>query len=120
MDRIGALLAQMIEATGLAGVFVEGMSFEDFLADKRTQQAVLMNLIILGEAATRLMNSEPAFVTRHSQIPWTGMKGTRNRVAHGYFEINLQMVWDTVRDELPKLHAQLIAIQGDSGGSRSE
>lgn len=45
----------MIEATGLAGVFIEEMSFEDFLADKRTQQAVLMNLIIVGEAATRLI-----------------------------------------------------------------
>lgn len=48
------------------------------------------------------------------------MKGMRNRVAHGYFEINLQMVWDTVRDELPKLHAQLIAIQGGSGSVGSD
>lgn len=110
----------MIEATGLAGVFVEGMSFEDFLADKRTQQAVLMNLIIVGEAATRLMSSEPAFVAGHPGVPWTGMKGMRNRVAHGYFEINLQMVWDTVQDELPKLHAQLIAIQGGSGSVGSD
>jgi uncharacterized protein with HEPN domain len=111
VDRIGALLAQMIEATGLASVYIEGMAFEDFLDDKRTQQAVLMNLIIVGEAASRLMSAEPAFVTLHPDIPWTGMKGMRNRVAHGYFEINLQMVWDTVIDELPKLRAQLIAIQ---------
>lgn len=73
----------MIEAIGLADVFVEGMSFEDFLADKRTQQAVLMNLIIVGEAATRLMSSEPLFVASHPGVPWTGMKGMRNRVAHG-------------------------------------
>ena len=109
----------MIEATGFAGDFVEGMAYADFVDDKRTQQAVLMNLIILGEAATRLIAGEPAFVARHLDVPWTGMKGMRNRVAHGYFEINLQMVWDTVCDELPKLRAQLIAIRDGSGGGRS-
>ncbi len=106
----------MVDATVLAGDFVDGMAFEDFLADKRTQQAVLMNLIIIGEAATRLISVEPLFVACHPGVPWTGMKGMRNRVVHGYFEINLQMVWETVRDELPKLHAQLIAIKRDSGG----
>lgn len=79
------------------------MSFEEFLDDKRTQQAVLMNLIIVGEAASRLMSGEPAFVALHLDIPWTGMKGMHIRVAHGYFEINLQIVWDTVSNELPKL-----------------
>ncbi len=43
------------------------------------------------------------------------MKGMRNRVAHGYFEIKLRMVWETVLDELPKLRTRLIAIQGDPG-----
>lgn len=110
MDRITDYLRQMIDAAGLACEFVDGMSLDDFLADKRTQQAVLMNLVILGEAATRLMAHSSAFVGLHSEVPWTSMKGMRNRVAHGYFEVDMRIVWDTVENELPKLRTQLAAI----------
>lgn len=101
LDRVRSLLEQMLEATRLVQDFTEGMAFEDFVADKRTQQAVLMNLIILGEAATRLVASHGDMVARHPDVPWNGIRGMRNRVAHGYFEINLQVVWDTAQHELP-------------------
>lgn len=62
-----------------------------------------MSLIILGEAATKVMDGYPDFAQAHAQIPWRSMRGMRNRIAHGYFDINLDLVWDTVQTALPQL-----------------
>lgn len=83
------------------------MSRDEFLRDRRTQQAVIMSLIVIGEAATRIMDRHPEFAERHSQVPWRNMRGMRNRIAHGYFDINLDVVWDTVMTALPDLLLQL-------------
>jgi uncharacterized protein with HEPN domain len=61
--RLGDYLDHMRQATGDALVFVEGLSKEDFLDDKRTQQAVIMSLIIIGEAATKIMDRYAEFTT---------------------------------------------------------
>jgi len=79
------------------------MSKEDFLADKRTQQAVVISLVIIGEAAARIMDKHSEFIADHPEIPWRGMRGMRNRVAHGYFDVNLDVVWDTTQTALPDL-----------------
>lgn len=101
----------MLEAARQACLYVEGLEKADFLDDKRTQQAVILNLVILGEAVTKLLNQDEAFAVRHPQVPWRSMKGMRNRLAHGYFDINLDVVWDTVQTALPGLLAQLPAIR---------
>ena len=62
-----------------------------------------MNLIIIGEAATKVMDQQGEFAQAHPDIPWRSMRGMRNRIAHGYFEIDLDVVWDTVRTALPDL-----------------
>ena len=69
--------------------FVEGLAKDDFLADKRTQKAVIMSLIIIGEAATKVMEGYAAFTEAHPEVPWRNMRGMRNRMAHGYFDIDL-------------------------------
>ena len=66
-----------------------------------------MSLIIIGEAATRVMDRYADFVAKNPQVPWRSMRGMRNRVAHGYFDINLDLVWDTVSIALPELLRQL-------------
>jgi uncharacterized protein with HEPN domain len=68
-------------------------------------------MIILGEAATKLLRDHEAFVERHSEVPWRSMKGMRNRIAHGYFDIDLVIVRETVRSALPALLAQLPRIR---------
>ena len=88
------------------------MSKADFLVDRRTQQAVVLNLITIGEIATRVMSEHPDFVANHPDIPWRQMRGMRNRMAHGYFDINLEIVWDTVRTSLPELERQLENVKG--------
>lgn len=94
--------------------FVRDLSKEDFLADKRTQQAVIMSLVIIGEAATKVMERHAEFVLRHSEIPWRSMRGMRNRIAHGYFDINLDVVWDTIQTALPDLLERLPAVYEDA------
>ena len=100
--------------------FVDGLAKEDFLADKRTQQAVIMSLIIIGEAATKIMDGYTAFTQAHSEVPWRSMRNMRNRMAHGYFDINLDIVWDTVQEWLPELLKQLPSVLQDSDQARNE
>lgn len=113
-NRLPDYLDHMLEAAQQACSYVETMSKDDFLTDKRTQQAVIMNLIIIGEAATKVMDLNVGFVTDHPQIPWRSMRGMRNRIAHGYFDINLDVVWDTVQTALPELLERLPAIRQDA------
>ena len=111
-DRVPDYLDHMLEAATQACVYVEGLSKDAFLQDKRTQQAVILNLILVGEEATNLLKSDPAFAEQHPDVPWHAMKGMRNRIAHGYFEINLDTVWETLQTALPQLARQLQAIRG--------
>jgi uncharacterized protein with HEPN domain len=108
--RLADYLDHMQQAAEDACGFTEGLSKRDFIADKRTQQAVVMSLIIIGEAAMKVMDQHPEFASKHTGIPWRSMRGMRNRIAHGYFEINFDVVWDTVRTALPDLLRQLSAL----------
>lgn len=111
LNRWEDYLNHMIEAAGDALSYVDGLGLTDFLEDKRTQQACIMNLLIIGEAATKLMSEYPDFVAQHPQIAWRNMRGMRNRIAHGYFDINLQVVWETLQTALPDLQTKIQAIQ---------
>lgn len=106
-SRLPDYLDHMQQAASDACGFVEDLSKDAFLADKRTQQAVIMSLVIIGEAATKIMDRHAEFAERHPEIPWRSMRGMRNRIAHGYFDINLDVVWDTVQTALPELLERL-------------
>ncbi len=108
-------LDHMLEAIGLIRSYVEGFSKEDFLADRRTQQAVILNLVVIGEAATKLADEYPEFVARYPQVQWNSMRGMRNRMAHGYFDINLDIVWDTIQQSIPVLAQQIQQLRMESG-----
>ncbi|WP_311969732.1 DUF86 domain-containing protein [Pseudomonas baltica] len=102
-QRLGDYLEHIRQAAQDALIFVDGFDKDDFLDDKRTQQAVIMSLIILGEASTKIMDRYPEFTAGHPQVPWRSMRNMRNRIAHGYFDINLDIVWDTLKLALPEL-----------------
>ena len=72
---------------------------------------VIMSLVIIGEAATKVMDTDVAFTEANPQVPWRSMRGMRNRIAHGYFEINLDVVWETVQSALPDLLRQLDGVK---------
>lgn len=118
-NRLADYLDHMRQAAADACAFVQGMALEDFQQDRRTQQAVIMSLIILGEAATKVMDAYPDFAQAHPQVPWRSMRGMRNRIAHGYFDINLDVVWSTVQTALPPLLEQLAALRPQAGDEAS-
>ncbi len=101
--RLSDYLDHMLNAIKLALSYVEGLEKEEFLDDNKTQQAVVLNILVLGEAAAKLVNEYPEFVAAHTEMPWAQMRGMRNRMAHGYFKIDMDIVWETVMKDLPPL-----------------
>ena len=114
-SRLTDYLDHIQQAATDACAFVKGMTKEGFLEDKRTQQAVIMSLMIIGEAGTKVMDGYAEFAKTHPQIPWRNMRGMRNRMAHGYFDINLNVVWVTVQEWLLELLKQLPIMHQHAG-----
>lgn len=108
MDTRPQDLITHIEQAALDAMsFVNEMDRAQFESDKKAQQAVIYSLLIVGEAATKVMDRYPEFASANSHIPWRSMRGMRNRFAHGYFDINLDVVWDTVQNAVPELLLQI-------------
>lgn len=103
-------LTHIIQAASEAISFVETMSFEAFLQSARTQKAVLMNLVIIGEAATKLVEKYPEILEEFPNTEWIGMKGMRNRLVHAYFGVDNEIVWETVKSNLPHLIEEIEAV----------
>jgi uncharacterized protein with HEPN domain len=110
-NRLPDYLDHIHQAAVDARSFVEGLAKDDFLTDKRTQQAVIMSFVIIGEAATKVMDGYAEFTQTHTEVPWRSMRNMRNRMAHGYFDINLDVVWETVQEWLPQLLKQLQSVR---------
>lgn len=83
---------------------VEGMEWEQFEADEKTQLATVHCLEIIGEAAAKLPRD---FQDQHPSIPWAVIVGMRNRLIHEYFEVDMELCWRTVTSSLPILVRQL-------------
>ena len=109
-SRLADYLRQMIEGSRDAASFTDGMDRGAFLSDLRTQRAVVMSLMIVGEAAARVLADHSDFAEAHPDIPWRSICGMRNRIAHGYFDVDLGVVWQTVGTELPTLINRLEAM----------
>ena len=100
--------------------YVSDQNQAGFLLDEKTQDAVVRNIEIIGEAARNVERADPAFAAAHPEIPWPVIYGMRNRVSHGYFDVDLQVVWQTVQADLPVLEEQIRALlreQGEGNGA---
>lgn len=71
------------------------------------QDAVIRNLEVLGEAAEKLRRRFPEFVARHPEIPWRPAYGMRNVLSHGYFKVDLEVIWHIIKADLPALRQKL-------------
>lgn len=98
------LLADILERIERIRLHTAGVSREAFLGDSKTSDSVVRNLEVIGEAASRLPTS---FRERHPEIPWTRIVGLRNRVVHAYFDVDLELVWEITRVEMPDLESRL-------------
>ena len=100
MPRDQASLLDLLHAARLATEFVTGLSKSLFLSDIKTQSAVLHQLLVMGEATKRLSRE---LREAHSRIPWSLVAGMRDRLVHGYDEVDLDEVWSTVERDVPEL-----------------
>ena len=96
---VGARLPS-VPCTNDAG-YVQSIDAVAFQEDQLRQDAVMRNFEIIGEAATQMMDRYTVFVEEHPEVPWQAMRGMCNRMAHGYFDTNLEVVWETVQQDLP-------------------
>jgi uncharacterized protein with HEPN domain len=119
-NRLPDYIDHIQQAATDARSFVEGQAKDDFLGDKRTQQAVIMSLIIIGEAATKVMDAYVKFTQTHPEVPWRSMRNMRNRMAHGYFEVDLDVVWETTQQWLPELLKQLPTVRQDADNAGND
>ena len=89
-----------------------------FFVEPRTQDAVIRNLEVVGEA---VKNLSEGLKVRHATVPWKRIVGMRDKMIHEYFGVNLQLVWDTIEQEVPRLQQKIEAILRElDEGSRSE
>ena len=93
-------LRDILEASQKAMQFVEGMSYEIFSNDEKTQYAVVRALTVIGEAAKKIPKSVQ---NRFPDVPWKLMAGMRDIVVHEYFSVDFKRVFETVRRDLPPL-----------------
>ncbi|MDR5877082.1 DUF86 domain-containing protein [Caballeronia sp. LZ032] len=83
------------------------MDKAEFMETPMIQQAVILNLIVIGEAAVQIETEFPAFAQANAAVPWKKLRDMRNRMTHGYFDTNLDIVWETVQTALPDLERRL-------------
>nr|WP_262485309.1 DUF86 domain-containing protein [Dyadobacter fermentans] len=94
----------MLESGNKILSYTEGQSFDEFIEDDKTVDAVIRNFEIIGEAASRLPEE---FRDRHTTVDWHKIRGFRNRIVHDYFGIDYAIVWDIKTQYLPHLLAEL-------------
>lgn len=92
------------EAVGKIQRYTRGLSREAFAADEKTVDAVVRNLEIIGEAAKNL---DAGFRGAHPGLDWRKIAGLRDVLAHEYFGIDLDIVWDIVQNKIPELAVEI-------------
>lgn len=115
--RLSDYLAHMSEATDRIQRYVDDLTEPAFLADAKTQDAVVRNFEILGEAARNVERHHADFAAAHPEVPWSLIYTMRNRLSHGYFKVDYELLWKTIHAELPDLQRSLIRLRPARGGA---
>ena len=105
----------ILESLDLIKQYIGSMDFDDFRKDRKTIDAVVRNFEIIGEASKFIPDR---IKSKYCDVDWKGMVGLRNRIAHQYFDISLDIVWYVIKNELPPLDQQMRQILEREQGPR--
>ena len=100
-------LRHMLESIELIESYTENFSFHAFKKDRKTIDAVIRNLEIIGEASSKI---PPEFRNKHPEVPWRSLIGLRNILIHDYMGVDVNAVWENIRKELSPLKEQIKAV----------
>jgi len=107
MQRDFAYLSDILESAKMAVSYLETISFMEFQENNLLQDAVIRRIEIIGEASIRI---NKATQSKYSHLPWREMKGMRNLLIHEYDDINIDEVWNTVKNDLPVIIKEIEKI----------
>lgn len=105
-----ALLGDVLDAIQRVESYVRGVKKQAFLENLMMQDAVMHQIGIIGEASNDISDE---FQEKHLNLPWMQMRAIRNKIVHDYRGINLQIIWETVQNDLPALKEQVRKILGE-------
>lgn len=100
-------LGDIQEALEMIRLYTKGLTYRKFLDDRKTQDAVVRNFEVIGEAAK---NVSKDLKTKHPEVEWKNIAGLRDKLIHFYFGIDYKIVWNITKKELPKLRKQINEI----------
>ncbi|MCL4390177.1 MAG: DUF86 domain-containing protein [Patescibacteria group bacterium] len=102
-------LQDISDAISKIEAFTSGVSYDNFVRDEEKMDAIIRNLEVIGEAAK---NVPPEIREKYPEIPWEKMTSTRNKVLHEYFGIDMEILWETIQEDIPSLKVKLDNIPG--------
>ncbi len=105
--RLPEYLGHILQAIERIHRYVEDQDEVAFLEDEKTQDAVIRNFEIIGEAANNIKRHHAEFVRQHAEVPLNFAYEMRCALAHGYFKIDLEIVWRSIHNDLPELYEQI-------------
>ena len=106
----GSYIEDIIEHMNYAEGFIKNLSFKEFADDKKTVLSVTKCIEVVGEATKHIPDS---IREKYPDIPWNDLAGIRDRLVHGYFKVNLEIVWTTVTQEFPELRPKMEKVLND-------
>lgn len=111
-QRLNDYLEHMLEAVERIERYTQGLDQRAFLLDRLVQDAVIRNLEVIGEASRNIEKHYPQFAAQHPQLPLASAYQMRNALSHGYFKVDFEIVWNTIRHDLPSLRRHIRAALG--------
>lgn len=105
--RVPHYLFHILEALERIFKYIDDIDEVGFLQDTFVQDAVIRNLEVIGEASQNLLRYHADFIAKYPEVPWETMYWMRNRLLHGYFSIDFEIVWKTLEQDLPALQKQI-------------
>jgi uncharacterized protein with HEPN domain len=109
-QKLSNFLDHILEAIVQIETYIEDLDEMGFHGNRLVQDAVIRNLEVIGEASHNIETKYPDFAKAHPELPLAVAYQMRNAVAHGYFKVDLEVVWKTLHNDLPQLYKLVKAI----------